>query len=254
MEAAGNSQSASIFKRLIRPQAWPAGALSIPKYQAHRGFWKSGVRENTLLSFRAARAAGATMSELDVQLSKDGVPVVFHDDDISRFTDSQALVRELTATQLWDKVQAPTLEQVLADPQGTALYNIELKTRILLDEALERKVFAVIQKTQSQGRVLFSSFNPFSLLRMSLYTSEIPLALLVANDLEEKFLRELWFAPLLRLHLLHLQDEIALSEGELEFWSSRKMPVAVWTVNDQKKASLLLQRGALSIISDDLIK
>ncbi|MDB5103083.1 MAG: hypothetical protein JWP91_772 [Fibrobacteres bacterium] len=50
---------------------------------AHRGWHKIHI-ENTLEAFRAAYAAGCHMVEFDVQLSRDGVPLVFHDDDCKR--------------------------------------------------------------------------------------------------------------------------------------------------------------------------
>lgn len=58
------------------------GALNI----AHRGF-RSIAPENTLIAARKAHESGADMWELDVQLSRDGVPVVFHDDTLERTTD-----------------------------------------------------------------------------------------------------------------------------------------------------------------------
>ena len=53
---------------------------------AHRGF-RSVAPENTLIAARKAHESGADMWELDVQLSRDGVPVVFHDDTMERTTD-----------------------------------------------------------------------------------------------------------------------------------------------------------------------
>jgi glycerophosphoryl diester phosphodiesterase len=194
------------------------------------------------------------MSELDVQLSSDGIPVVFHDENISRFSNENTLVSKLTAKELLEKVQAPSLEEVLRDPLGTSLYNIELKTKSKWSGELEKKVLSVVEMTNSQSRVLFSSFNPLSLYRLGRLTQRIPLALLVSNDLKEKYLREMWFAAVIPIHLLHLQAEMVLPEGELEYWLSRGVPVAVWTVNDPVNASQLLRRGALSIISDQIIR
>jgi glycerophosphoryl diester phosphodiesterase len=50
---------------------------------AHRG-WHDLHIENTLEAFRAAYDAGCDMVEFDVQLTRDGVPVIFHDDDCKR--------------------------------------------------------------------------------------------------------------------------------------------------------------------------
>merc|ERR1712087_524473 len=46
------------------------------------GYFAGCIRENTMLAFNAAAAQGADFVELDVQVTKDGVPVIWHDDDI----------------------------------------------------------------------------------------------------------------------------------------------------------------------------
>lgn len=53
------------------------------KGMAHRGY-PSKYPENTLISFQAACDLNFTHLELDVQLSKDGVPVVIHDTSVDR--------------------------------------------------------------------------------------------------------------------------------------------------------------------------
>ena len=55
---------------------------------AHRGF-SSRYPENTLLAFERALDLGADGAEFDVQLSKDGVPVVFHDESLQRITETR---------------------------------------------------------------------------------------------------------------------------------------------------------------------
>jgi len=66
---------------------------------AHRGFsWIAP--ENTIASYERALAAGARLFECDVWLSADGVPVVFHDEDLQRVTGVSARVHELPAEEL----------------------------------------------------------------------------------------------------------------------------------------------------------
>lgn len=57
-----------------------------PLLVAHRGA-RSLAPENTLASFRKAVEVGAKAVECDVQLSRDGVPVIFHDFTLERCTD-----------------------------------------------------------------------------------------------------------------------------------------------------------------------
>lgn len=70
-----------------------------PALVAHRGY-AARYPENTLEGITAAMRAGARYVEVDIQLSADGVPVLFHDADLARTTDSRGPVMEHTLAQL----------------------------------------------------------------------------------------------------------------------------------------------------------
>lgn len=130
-----------------------------PQLIAHRGY-SACYPENTLIGFEAALRAGADCIEFDVQFSRDGVPIVIHDDDLRRTTDVAARVSQLTAAQLsnifagerqrfgdrFKDVPIPTLETILESlsqwPKVTAF--VELKIEAIesygLDSAVKRMV------------------------------------------------------------------------------------------------------------------
>ena len=56
---------------------------------AHRGF-KGKYPENTLLAFKKAIDIGVDGIEFDVHLSKDGVPIIIHDETLNRTTNGAA--------------------------------------------------------------------------------------------------------------------------------------------------------------------
>lgn len=67
---------------------------------AHRGLWnKSEIPENSLWAFREAAAAGYGI-EYDVRSSSDGVPLLFHDDKLSRMTSQTGQFEDFTSDQL----------------------------------------------------------------------------------------------------------------------------------------------------------
>ncbi len=66
---------------------------------AHRG-WAARYPENTLLAFCAAVEAGARYVELDVHLSSDRVPVVFHDETLERTTGTSGAISDLPLSKL----------------------------------------------------------------------------------------------------------------------------------------------------------
>lgn len=113
------------------PAAASAGAC--PLVVAHRGLhnpYARGVPENSLASADAAFRAGAYGMETDVKFSKDGVPVIMHDDTVNSMTAYTGNVSSYTAAQLtsmklrtthngsaYSSQTIPALAQLLAEVQ-----------------------------------------------------------------------------------------------------------------------------------------
>ena len=128
------------------------------KVTAHRGY-SGRYPENTMLAFKKAVEAGCDEIELDVQLTKDDVVVVLHDERIDRTTDGTGYVRDYTYEELkqfnaakcwngrYETMAIPTFEEyclwVKDEPVTT---NIELKTSIYYYEGLEEKTIALLRK------------------------------------------------------------------------------------------------------------
>lgn len=237
--------------RAVQMQDWPAGALEIPRLQAHRGYWAGGFRENTLAAFRAAKAAGFSMAELDVRLSRDGQVVVYHDDDLSAFGRGEE-VRHVDAVEMARISGAPLLRDVLCDAAGPESYNIEVKAPVSIAGRVEPAVAQVIREARAQERVLISSFNPLSLALVSELLPEVPRALLATSRMEKGnsfALRKFLFAPFLKVHMLNL-DDVMMTPEMISFLRSRRLRYSVWTVNDAARARELLETGAVSVITD----
>lgn len=239
----------------IRAEAWPDHSFELPPLQNHRGHWVSGFQENTIAAFRASKVAGYKMCELDVRISKDHVPVVFHDEDLRRLAGRARNVNELTAQELKEAVFAPSLREVLLDASVPEFFNIELKCPITQVGRMEPLVAQVIRDVRAEDRVLFSSFNPLSLAACSYHLPEVPRALLVTEQKAKDnllALRRLWLAPFLKIHLLHLDDGMLTPEW-LDHLQDKKIPFAAWTVNDAVRGNELLARGARSLITDKIL-
>ncbi|MGW6859995.1 glycerophosphodiester phosphodiesterase [Streptomyces xanthophaeus] len=75
------------------------------------------VRENTLSSIRSAFARGADAVEIDVRLTRDGVPVLLHDDSLQRLWGHDVRLDEVSAAQLKEMTQGgvPTLRDALME-------------------------------------------------------------------------------------------------------------------------------------------
>lgn len=92
---------------------------------AHRGL-APGYPENTLLAFRHALSLGVDFIEVDLRMTKDGIPVIIHDDTVDRTTDGQGGVETFTLSEIkkldagslvgpeFAGTRIPTLEETLA--------------------------------------------------------------------------------------------------------------------------------------------
>lgn len=239
----------------IQVVRWPRGAYRLPEWQAHRGYWKEGAPQNTLESLSAARAAGAPMAEFDVRLTKDRVVVLFHDPDLEVVGRKELRVRELTYRELKAEIagrfRLTTLKEVLQSPDVPELLNIELKSEEVLNDPLERAVAKVVDECGAAGRILFSSFNPASIWKISNLLPGVPRAFLISPDMEERSLREMWFAPFLKIHMVNL-DKVMVTESSMRTWKRLGVPVVVWTAATEAEIEHYLNLGVASVITDVL--
>lgn len=132
---------------------------------AHRGLHKrdKSVPENSLAAFDRAASYGYGI-ELDVQLSKDGQVVVFHDDTLDRVCGVNARVDEKTFAELRElrlcgtEQQIPLLSEVLKTVRGRGALIVELKNGKRNTELCE-KTYALLRRYS--GNYCIESFNPF---------------------------------------------------------------------------------------------
>lgn len=225
----------------------------------HRGS-PEAAPENTISSFRTAMQAGADGVELDVMLSKDGAIVVIHDYVLDTTTDGSGPVKDYTLEQLKDfnagywfseefaGERIPTLEEVIAALPAGALINIEIKSESPATDGLEEAVVAAVREHDLYDRVIVSSFNPISLLRVKLADERIPVGLIYAPDLA-RYLSDGWFIPLLRPEALHPSYQMV--DEEYMRWARKKgFRVNVWTVNEAADIRRMIELGVDGIITD----
>ncbi len=145
---------------------------------AHRG-WSGRAPENTMSAIRLALdEPEVEWIEIDVQLTKDHIPVVIHDYSLRRTTNGKGEVKARTAAELaeldagnWfsQKYQGeriPTLEQVLREAKGRCKLNIELKTDGIRYPHIEEKVLALLQRYDMEREVVITSFHEGTLYRV----------------------------------------------------------------------------------------
>lgn len=206
---------------------------------AHRGAPRRAL-ENTLESFRLARVAGAVCFELDVWLSADGVPMVFHDPTLSRLSCRRERVSEMTASDLTrvpliGGYTIPTLSSVVGLlAESDARVYVELK-----DTNPNIAPSCALECSGAPGEWVFSSFHH---PHLAMIKGRFPTQALV----DRTFVGRLSKLP---------GDEIGVSDGMATPRLFEKLrptlkPITVYTVNDSNRAEELKRLGASGVFTD----
>lgn len=233
------------------------GEDQMTKVFAHRG--ASGYApENTLEAFALAGEQGAQGIELDVQLTKDGEVVVIHDETIDRVSTGKGAVRDYTLEELrrfsfhnhkkeYEGVQIPTLREVLEQVKpGGMEVNIELKTGIYWYPGLEEKTVELVKAAGMENRVIYSSFNHYSVQKILELDGEAETAYLYSDVLlnVENYAKN---TGVCGLHpaVYHLK-----MADFLESYRRSGLKVRVWTVNDEADMRQFIEKDLEAVITN----
>ncbi len=129
------------------------GTMQTVTAVAHRGA-PYRFRENTLDSLRCAPGLGADAVEIDVRLTRDGVPVLLHDETLERLWGHRRPLRSLSAAELKGLTEGgvPTLEQALTATDGGRVM-VDLCGRV--DRRTVRAVMDVVRQSGAGDRVYY---------------------------------------------------------------------------------------------------
>jgi len=218
---------------------------------AHRGYCAK-YPENTLLSFAKALETGCDGIELDTHLSADGAVVVCHDEAVDRTTNGKGLIKDMTLAQLkaldaGRGERIPTLDEYFDLVEKTPVVtNIELKNSVFRYEGMEEKVIAMIRKRGLENRIIFSSFNHYSILQCKALAPEIRCGFLVWS----------WIIDVGAYTKSHGVEGIppeynSLTDAAIAEIQGRGVDLNPYTVDDPAVMERLAKKGVTGVISDD---
>lgn len=232
-----------------------------PLIVAHRGD-SADHPENTSAAFAAALAAKVDGIELDVRLSRDGIPLICHDHSLARVGGTTRSLRTLSAAQIravdvgsWKHARfaderIPTLDETLSQCRRTALF-IELKAtggrgRTPYHRRLVRTVVAAITRHGAAKRVRILCFDGGVLAEVARVA---PYLLRVRNC--ERLPRNpaRWLADQPGLHAACFDRRI-LSRAVVDTCHAHGVQVFSWSANDAPSADSLCRLGVDAILSD----
>lgn len=227
------------------------------KVWGHRGA-SAYAPENTMEAFRLAAEQKADGVELDVQFSKDGRLVVLHDETINRVSDGKGYVRDYTLEELkrlhfnrthpeYAEAKIPELAEVyeLLGPTGMEI-NVEIKTGIFFYPGIEEKLYGLEKQMGMEGKIIYSSFNHYSVMKMKKLNPAARVGLLYGDG----FCGVPEYAARLGADALHPALYNLQYEGFLEDCRKRDLRVHVWTVDDEDTMRRLIDAGIDAIITN----
>lgn len=219
----------------------------------HRGV-PSIAPENTIYSFLQAFDLNVNGIELDIQITKDDILAVHHDNDLKRLTGKPTLISKLNYEEL-NKIDArgnefnnlppqkiPKLDDVLDILPKDQIINIEIKSNQVFSEGMEGLVVESILKYSLIDRAIVSSFNPIVLYKIKKINPQIITAHLWGNH---KIFSSILWIYFSKPDIVHGNISL-LNEKNIAFLKSINLKVFAYTVNtkeDFKKAISLKLDG-----------
>ena len=228
------------------------------KIQAHRGA-SAYCPENTLEAFALAIEQKADGIELDVHLSKDGQIVVAHDLQLERVSNGKGLICDYTLSELksfsFNKLfpdQKPCRIPALAEvydliKTSNLILNIELKTTESLYPGMAEKLVKLTHDFAMDDRVIYSSFNHYSLVELQRYNPAAKTGLLYNIGLVDPWV----YAGYVKAWAIHPHYYIIASLPEtVQKCHEKGIVVNVWTADEPDAIKLMLKCGVDAIITN----
>lgn len=219
---------------------------------AHRGLHSAGVPENSRAAAEAAIAAGLGI-ECDIQMSRDSVPLVFHDWELDRLTGQRG---KLAARPAVDLCSIPLMATDQTIWPLTELLELVAGRVPILVEIKSHPAFALPQACIAIAKVLAGYNGPFAVMSFDLrmgewfarHAPDMPRGLVITDTLDHGF-KSAWRAP----HALEraapdflASDVRDLPNAIVGLWRETGRPLLTWTVRTPElRAHALAHADAL---------
>jgi glycerophosphoryl diester phosphodiesterase len=211
-----------------------------PLIIGHRGA-SAVALENTVAAFAAAIAAGADGKEFDVRLSSDGVPVIIHDDTLTRTHGVRRRVANLSAAGL-SSIGVPSLRELFELMAGNSLLlYLEIKSR---EPVLPQLCCRLVREFGFEERVIVECFDLATLKNVELRTA----ALFEPRMHTDKSVIDRTLAVGATVLALHhrLAKPMLVEKAK-----AAGLMVVVWTVDDLAWVTRARSMGIEALITND---
>lgn len=252
-----------------------ANQALFPKLIAHKAMLLKNSKANTLEAIKEAMASYVDGIEIDVRLSKDNVPFLYHGDTLEEATSGRGAPEDYTCEQLEELFYVPhetckivTLEEIFKLVGSQKYIFLDIKTSKILDKLFAQKIAELIHKYHLKETVVVESFNPLFLTAMRLTARDILLmydftinAKATGEEVQAQFdkipwlLRQPFFQKQVRRIVRPdiLGPRWNLDPLLLKSLIDHGYPVISWTVDDPKTAHALFKLGVKGLQTNNPI-
>lgn len=234
-------------------------SLKLPKIIGHRGC-ASYAPENTLDAIHTAADMGVEWVELDVKLTKDHIPVLFHDETLERTTNGSGNIRDYTLDELKELdagswfadgfygTTIPTLEEAVDVLLERDLgLNLELKPCPGWEKDTASIALDVLSTIWDEHeKVLISSFSHVSLETALDMAEDWNRGLILPKDWPDNWAE---LAEYLNVATLNINGNEVTRE-QIDMALEIQKPLLAYTINDGDRANLLQSWGVSGFFTD----
>lgn len=216
-------------------------AAAQTKIVAHRGYWDcAGSAQNSITSLKLADKIGCYGSEFDVHLTKDGVIVVHHDQNVGKIDIQTSTYKALKKERLKNGEKIPTLEQYLdAGKDLSCKLVLEIKKQKVQshEDSLVRQCVDLVKSKGLTDRMVWISFSgkACELLHQLLPDAHIQYLL---GDWDPKTIKAKGLSG-----IDYEQKVMALHPEWIKECHDLGLVVNVWTVNDLNTINQFIKAG-----------
>ena len=216
-------------------------AAAQTKIVAHRGYWDcAGSAQNSITSLKLADKIGCYGSEFDVHLTKDGVIVVHHDQNVGKIDIQTSTYKALKKERLKNGEKIPTLEQYLdAGKDLSCKLVLEIKRQMVQshEDSLVRQCVDMVKSKGLTDRIVWISFSgkACELLHQLLPDAHIQYLL---GDWDPKTIKAKGLSG-----IDYEQKVLALHPEWIKECHDLGLVVNVWTVNDLNTINQFIKAG-----------
>ena len=234
-------------------------SLKLPRVIGHRGAC-GYAPENTIESIRTAADIGIKWVELDVMLTKDLFPIIFHDDELDRTTNGHGLVKDFTWEDIrqleagswyadsFAGIRIPSLEDAVEEIINLGLgLNLEIKPCPGFEKETAEVALDYLSRVwDDHDGLLISSFQYVSLETARDMAPDWTRGLLLDEDWPENWIE---LADYLDVRTVNVNGNKVTRE-QVEAIIDQEKQVLAYTINDPQRARILQGWGVDAMFSD----